>query len=117
MALGLDHVIANMYFIPIAIWNSHPQISVSFYIWKSLIPTTLGNIIGGGVFVGTAYWYLYLTSTGAVEIDFNLGGMNTAMEVGGVSSYSWKHMCRVEYTMISLERLPASVSYRDVATP
>ena len=83
VALGLDHVIANMYFIPIAIWNSHPVINVSFYIWKSLIPTTLGNIIGGGLFVGAAYWYLYLTGTGAVEIDFNIGGLNTAMEAGG----------------------------------
>ena len=72
-----------MYFIPIAIWNSHPQITVSFYIWKSLIPTTLGNIIGGGLFVGAAYWYLYLTGTGAVEIDFNIGSLKTAMEAGG----------------------------------
>ena len=72
-----------MYFIPIAIWNSHPQITVSFYIWKSLIPTTLGNIIGGGLFVGAAYWYLYLTGEGSIDIDFNIGGLDTAMEAGG----------------------------------
>ncbi|KAL8794248.1 MAG: hypothetical protein Q9195_003202 [Heterodermia aff. obscurata] len=72
-----------MYIIPIAIWNSHPQISVSFYIWKSLIPTTLGNIIGGGLFVAAAYWYLFLTGSGSVDIDFNLGSLNTAMEAGG----------------------------------
>ena len=83
VALGLDHVVANMYFIPIAIWNSHPQITVSFYIWKSLIPTTLGNIVGGGLFVGAAYWYLFLTGSGSVDIDFNLGSLNTAMEAGG----------------------------------
>lgn len=72
-----------MYFIPIAIWISHPQITVSFYIWKSLIPTTLENIIGGGVFVGAAYCYLYLTGIGDVEIDFNLGSLHTAMMAGG----------------------------------
>ncbi|KAL8662865.1 MAG: hypothetical protein Q9202_004379 [Teloschistes flavicans] len=83
VALGLDHVIANMYFIPIAIWNSHPDISVSFYIWKSLIPTLLGNLLGGGVFVGAIYWYLYLTGAGAVDIDFNIGGLGSAMEAGG----------------------------------
>ncbi|KAL8713428.1 MAG: hypothetical protein Q9220_002627 [cf. Caloplaca sp. 1 TL-2023] len=83
VALGLDHVVANMYFIPIAIWNSHPQITVSFYIWKSLIPAALGNIVGGGLFVGVAYWYLYLTGEGAVDIDFNLGGLDSAMEAGG----------------------------------
>ena len=33
--------------------------------------------------MGAAYWYLYLTGTGAVEIDFNLGSLNTAMEAGG----------------------------------
>lgn len=72
-----------MYFIPIAIWNAHPQITVSFYIWKSLIPTTLGNIVGGGLFVGVAYWYLFLTGSGSVDIDFNLGSLNTALEAGG----------------------------------
>ena len=48
-----------------------------------MIPTTLGNIIGGGLFVGAAYWYLYLTGEGAVDIDFNIGGLNSAMEAGG----------------------------------
>ncbi|MDI9493694.1 MAG: formate/nitrite transporter family protein [Bacillota bacterium] len=28
----------------------------------NLIPVTLGNIIGGGVFVGIAYWYIYKVS-------------------------------------------------------
>ena len=83
VALGLDHVIANMFFIPNAIWYGHPDIGVGLYIWKSLIPTTIGNIIGGGLFVATAYWYLYMTGEGSVDIDFNLGSLDTAMEVGG----------------------------------
>ena len=88
VALGLDHVIANMYFIPIAIWNGHPQISVGYYIWKSMIPTTIGNILGGGIFVGTAYWYLYLTGEGDVEVDFNLGSLGSAMTAGGPMGYA-----------------------------
>ena len=48
-----------------------------------MIPTTLGNIIGGGLFVGVAYWYLYLTGEGDVEVDFNTGGIGLAMEAGG----------------------------------
>ena len=67
VALGLDHVIANMFFIPTAIWYGHPDIGVGLYIWKSLIPTTLGNIVGGGLFVGATYWYLYLTGVGPQE--------------------------------------------------
>lgn len=79
VALALDHVIANMYFIPIAIFLGHPNISVSYYIWKSLIPTTLGNIVGGTVFVALPYWYLFLTGPGSVDIHFDLGGEASAV--------------------------------------
>lgn len=48
-----------------------------------MIPTTLGNIVGGGLFVGTAYWYLYLTGEGGVSVDFNLGNLESAMQAGG----------------------------------
>jgi Formate/nitrite transporter len=60
VALSADHVIANMFFVPLAIFLHHPQISVSYYIWKSMIPAALGNIVGGGLFVGVLYWYLFL---------------------------------------------------------
>ena len=83
VALGLDHVIANMYFIPVAIFYGHPDIGVGLYIWKSMIPTTLGNIVGGGLFVGGMYWYLYLTGEGSDDITFSIGGLDVAMEVGG----------------------------------
>ncbi|KAJ5312175.1 hypothetical protein N7508_003005 [Penicillium antarcticum] len=60
VSLGFDHVVANMTFIPMAIWVGAPDISVGLYIWKGVIPTLLGNIVGGGVFCGTYYWYMYL---------------------------------------------------------
>ncbi|KAK4990145.1 hypothetical protein LTR50_002775 [Elasticomyces elasticus] len=82
VALALDHVVANMFFIPLGIWCGAP-ITVGYYIWKSMIPSVLGNMIGGGVFVGAMYWYLYLTGTGGVSVDFNLGSLDTAMEAGG----------------------------------
>lgn len=56
---------------------------VGYYIWKSMIPTLLGNMVGGGLFVGTTYWFLYLTGEDNVNISFNLGGLDTAMEAGG----------------------------------
>ena len=83
VALALDHVIANMFFIPIAIWNGAPGVTVGLYIWKSMIPAAIGNTIGGGVFIAAIYWYLYLTGEGSVDIDFNLGSLNSAMEAGG----------------------------------
>jgi hypothetical protein len=33
---------------------------VGYYIWKSVIPVTLGNLVGGALFVGFPIWYLYL---------------------------------------------------------
>jgi hypothetical protein len=68
-----------MFFIPIAIFNGSPDISTCFYIWKSLIPAALGNIVGGFIFVALPYWYLYLTGEGSVEIDFNLGVVQSAV--------------------------------------
>lgn len=75
-------VIANMYFIPCAIFYGHPTITTSFYIWKSLIHTTLGNIVGGALFVTVPYWYLYLWGE-EVPIDFNVGAIATAEQAGG----------------------------------
>ncbi|CAG8378861.1 unnamed protein product [Penicillium salamii] len=60
VSLGFDHVVANMTFIPLAIWVGAPEITVGLYIWKGIIPTLLGNIIGGGLFCGTYYWYMQL---------------------------------------------------------
>ncbi|TKA76258.1 hypothetical protein B0A49_04880 [Cryomyces minteri] len=83
VALGMDHVIANMFLIPMGIWNGAP-ITVGYYIWKSMIPAFLGNTLGAALFVGTAYWYLYLTSSDNIPVEFNLDGVNTAIdEMGG----------------------------------
>lgn len=74
---GFEHCIANMYYIPMGIiaktiplysrqaldlgvgeeglevlnWNS--------FLLSNLVPVTIGNIIGGLVFVGIAYWIVY----------------------------------------------------------
>jgi formate/nitrite transporter FocA (FNT family) len=29
-------------------------------LWNNLLPVTIGNILGGGVFVGMSYWGAYL---------------------------------------------------------
>jgi formate/nitrite transporter FocA (FNT family) len=83
VGLGTDHVIANMYFIPMAIFVGSPNISVGYYIWKSMIPSALGNIVGGGLFVGGVYWYLYLAGN-EVEIHFDESVQDHAVfEQGG----------------------------------
>lgn len=71
---GFEHSIANMYYIPAGIlakgnagWveaSGLTQIQLDNLNWGSffvnnLIPVTLGNIIGGGIFVALMYWFVY----------------------------------------------------------
>ena len=75
VTLGFEHCVANMYFIPTGIlFSGNPEIAaaavaknidISLLTWgnflvRNLIPATIGNIIGGVVFVGVAYWYAYI---------------------------------------------------------
>jgi formate/nitrite transporter len=69
VVLGLEHVVANMFYMSLAIWLETPDLTVSLYIWKGMIPATIGNIIGGGMFVGVYYWYMYLAMEDPVKVD------------------------------------------------
>ena len=70
---GFEHSVANMYLIPLglfikawgpaALWtqvggNYEALTWGAFFV--SLIPVTIGNIIGGGGLVGAVYWFIYL---------------------------------------------------------
>lgn len=72
---GFEHSVANMYYIAAGIFAkgnaayleaaTAAGTDVSGLTWgamftKNLIPVTLGNIIGGAVLVGLAYWFVYL---------------------------------------------------------
>lgn len=52
-----------------SIFLGDPQISVGYYIWKSMIPSLIGNLIGGCLLVATVYWYLNLTGQPPVLVD------------------------------------------------
>lgn len=74
---GFEHCVANMYYIPAGIFAVQNPLyaakATELYgitaeqlsglnfgtIFSNLIPVTIGNIIGGMVFVGLLYWYLY----------------------------------------------------------
>lgn len=58
VTMGFEHSIANMYFIPLAMFEG-ADISWCTFIINNLIPATLGNIVGGALFVGCFYWYTY----------------------------------------------------------
>lgn len=59
VALGFEHSIANMYFIPLGMLINHGEIGLSGFL-TNLIPVTIGNIIGGGLFVAFVYWVIYI---------------------------------------------------------
>jgi len=58
VAIGFEHSIANMFFIPAAIFNGASVTWYDFFI-HNLIPATLGNIVGGSGLVGLIYFYIY----------------------------------------------------------
>ena len=77
VAAGFEHSVANMYFIPLGIlvrkwgnpdlWNligssaeQYESLTWNNFFIANLLPVTIGNIIGGAIFVGLAYWFIYL---------------------------------------------------------
>lgn len=77
VACGFEHSVANMYFIPQALfiqawagsefWMSIGKSPLDFanlswgnFLVTNLLPVTIGNIIGGAVMVGLVYWAIYL---------------------------------------------------------
>ncbi len=74
---GFEHSVANMYYIPAGIMAKGNQelieVATSLGVtaqklehlnWESffvanLLPVTLGNIVGGGFFVASIYWFVY----------------------------------------------------------
>jgi formate/nitrite transporter len=62
VALGFEHSVANMYFIPLGILLGGGDVSLAGFL-DNLVPVTLGNIVGGGLFVAFVYWTIYLRNT------------------------------------------------------
>ena len=75
VAAGFEHAVANMYFIPAGIFARHLPAACSASgldaallqqldwtaMWQyNLVAVTLGNLIGGGLFVGLVYWWVYV---------------------------------------------------------
>jgi formate/nitrite transporter len=58
VAIGFDHVVANMFFIPAAIFAHVPGITWGDALNNWLF-AFLGNLVGAAVFVGGFYYYLY----------------------------------------------------------
>jgi len=73
VALGYEHCVANMYFIPLGLFlkgdpvaggAGHASLTWGRFLTANLLPVTLGNIVGGAIFVGTIYWWVYVRNEG-----------------------------------------------------
>jgi formate transporter len=76
VAAGFEHSIANMYFIPYALFikDFDPDfvsavgdkvahldlLTWQGFLFNNLIPVTIGNIIGGTILVAAVYWVIFL---------------------------------------------------------
>jgi formate/nitrite transporter len=77
VAAGFEHSIANVYFIPMALFikagapdsfwaaigktaGDFPALTWENFFVGNLLPVTIGNIIGGSLMVGAVYWFIYL---------------------------------------------------------
>lgn len=56
VAIGFQHVVANMFVIPAAIFAG--AITWMEYL-QNFVPVLLGNTVGGSIFVAAAYWFAY----------------------------------------------------------
>ncbi|MDU1443962.1 MAG: formate/nitrite transporter family protein, partial [Clostridium cochlearium] len=81
---GFEHSIANMYYIPAGIlaksninWVTASYVTSeklgtlnwNSFIFNNLVPVTIGNIIGGTIFVGVVYWFVYLKDNKSITIQ------------------------------------------------
>ena len=60
VCIGFEHSVANMFFIPLGMFLGAEGVNWGSIIIGNLLPVTIGNIIGGAVFVACIYWYTYL---------------------------------------------------------
>jgi len=58
VAMGFDHVVANMFFLPAAIFAHAGDITWGDAI-HNWVFAFLGNALGATIFVASAYWFLY----------------------------------------------------------
>ncbi|MCM3004368.1 formate/nitrite transporter family protein [Priestia koreensis] len=65
VAIGFQHVVANMFLIPAAIFSGY--FGWGDYI-MNFIPVFLGNAVGGSVFVAMMYWIAYKNELDTIKI-------------------------------------------------
>ena len=78
---GFEHSVANMYYVPAGLFaktssafatasglsaETLANLTWGNFFINNLVPVTLGNIVGGMIFVGMAYWFVYLRTESSI---------------------------------------------------
>jgi formate/nitrite transporter FocA (FNT family) len=61
VAMGFEHCIANMFFIPyglLAQLEVNSNYTFINMMSSNILPVSFGNVIGGVLFVGLPYWFI-----------------------------------------------------------
>lgn len=69
VALGMEHIVVNMFFLLVGKALGAPISGMDMVFWDFL-PVTIGNIIGGGFFIGSLFYFTHgsqVKATLAVE--------------------------------------------------
>jgi formate/nitrite transporter len=94
VAASFEHSVANMYFIPYALFIkafdptfalAH-NLDLSTLTWsafflKNLLPVTIGNILGGAGLVAIMYWFIYLNPSKALHSSHVAQAVPTHLDV------------------------------------
>jgi formate/nitrite transporter len=72
VAMGFDHVVANMFFLPAAKFAGVENMSWGDVVINWLLAGS-GNLVGAVLFVSTSYWYLFLKDKPEDEPDDGAG--------------------------------------------
>ncbi len=93
VAAGFEHCVANMYFVPLGLMLKGQagvvaiaqtaaggtldlgHLTWSGFVVRNLVPVTIGNMLGGGLLVGLAYWSVYLR-------EFSFRGLFKLLQIG-----------------------------------
>lgn len=59
---GFEHSVANMYYLTAGVLAG-AELSAADALLGNLLPVTIGNIVGGAVFLGGGCWYIYRKGT------------------------------------------------------
>ncbi|MFT7619305.1 MAG: formate transporter [Planctomycetota bacterium] len=69
VTLGLEHSIANWFFLPMGMALDHEGIISTSGCIQNLLVVSLGNIVGGSLMVAGVYWFAYLRTAGSDKAD------------------------------------------------